>query len=446
MPRGHASRLGLIVLGLALAFGLVRSRPASLFALPTPTPLFGPPAPLTELTPIAPYDPANPFAFPSPVPSPPPPTVRPTATPLPTATPPIPLAELARTPAPASTVLRHGMRLPPGFDIAVYAQGLDTVSCLAYGDDGILYASLPGQGAVVAIEPTSDPAAPGRMVVFAQGLSYPSGLACHDGYLYVAEAQRVVRFRPQAGQLGAAGSPQVIVPNLPAGGAFRTHALGFGPDGRLYLSVSASCNACREVDYRRATVLRFNPDGSGEELVAQGLRDVGDLCWYPNSDQLLATNSSRRRMGDDLPPDTIEYIYPGANYGWPYCHAGDIVDPEFGWPEACDSVPRPFQQLPAHTTPRGLLVYTGGQFPAEYYGDILVACCGSWERSVPVGYAIVRLDVENGEVVGQEELCSGWLVQGLHWGRPVDLVQAPDGSLLVSDDVAGAIYRIFYRE
>jgi glucose/arabinose dehydrogenase len=443
VPRGRLSRLGFgVILLSAVVLRLAQSHPAPFLAVDTPTPLFRPPA---LFTPIAPYDAANPFAIPTPTPSPAPPTATPVPTPLPTATPPVPLDVLRRMPAPSTSVLRHGMRLPSGFNIGVYAEGLDSVSYLAYGQDDILYASLPGRGAVVAIEPSPDPAQAGRMIVFAQGLAYPTGLAFHDGHLYVAEANQVVRFPYTSGRLDAASSPEVIVPNLPAGGSMKEHALGFGPDGKLYLSVPASCNACREVDYRRATLLRYDPDGTHEELVAQGLRDVSDLYWYPNTNQLLATNASRRRMGEDLPPDTIEYIYPGANFGWPFCHAGNVADPELGWPSACDGVPAPFQQLPAQTTPRGLVAYVGTQFPADYYGDIFVALYGSWERQVPVGYSIARLNVENGKVVGQEEFCTGWLVYGAHWGRPVDLIQAPDGSLLVSDDGAGAIYRIYFQ-
>ena len=191
--------------------------------------------------------------------------------------------------------------------------------------------------------------------------------------------------------------------------------------------------------------MRYDADGSNEELFAQGLRDVEGFCWYPNTHQFLATNCNRRRMGDDLPPDTIEYVYAGANFGWPFCHAGSIPDPDLGWPQACDGVPRPFQELPAHTSPRGLRVYTGQQFPPEYLGDIFVALYGSWERSIPVGYRIVRLDVEEGQVVATEDFATGWLLHEQHWGRPVDLIQAPDGSLLVSDEQAGAIYRIYYE-
>jgi glucose/arabinose dehydrogenase len=427
---------------------LLLARSARFLASPllvsSPTPFHGLPEPFRFETPVVPFD-YDPFALPSPTSAQPPPTPRPTPTPLPTATPFIPLQQLRKTPTPPTTVLNRGITLPPGFDIEVYVQGLSTVSYMAFGPGDVLFASLPGHGAVVAIESTDDPTRPGRMGVFAQGLSIPTGLAYYRGYLYVAEAHQVVRFPYVPGRLEAQADVEVVVPDLPVGPGFRTHAISFGPDGKLYVSVGASCNACREADYRRATIMRYDAEGRNEQIFAQGLRNVEGMCWYPKSGQLLVSNCSRRRMGDDLPPDTIEYVFGGANFGWPFCHAGDIPDPELGWPLACEGVPPPFQQLPAHTTPRGLCVYTGQQFPLEYYGDLFVALYGSWERSVPVGYKIVRLNVEDGKVVSQEDFASGWLVYGQPWGRPVDVTQAPDGSLLVSDDRAGAIYRIYYH-
>jgi len=398
-----------------------------------------------SLTPPAPGDYGLPFAEATPIPTEALPTPKLPPTALPPATPFIPLEALRKTPTPATVALGHGLSLPPGFKVGVYAQGLESVSYLTYSSDGVLFASLPGRGAVVAMSDSPDHSQPSQMIVFAQGLAIPTGLAFRDNYLYVAEANRVVRFPYTPGQLSAPGGPEVVLPDLPAGGSMTTRPIGFGPDDRLYLAISASCNACREVDYRRATIMRYDVDGSHEEIFAQGLRDVEDFIWYPNTYQFLATNCSRRRMGEDMPPDSIEYVYAGANFGWPFCHAGDISDPELGWPAACEGVPTPFQQLPAHTTPRGLCVNAGRQFPPEYYGDIFVALHGSWERQVPVGYKIVRLDVEEGRVVASEDFTSGWLVHGAAWGRPVDLIQASDGSLLVSDDRAGAIYRIYYQ-
>lgn len=404
----------------------------------------GLPLPFGLLTPVAPQGLALPAQLPTEAPTPTP-TPRPSPTPLPTPTPMISLEELRQMPVPSTSVLQHPMHLPPGFDIEVYVEGLDSASYMAYADDEVLFVTLPERGAVVAIAPSEGPAQPEQVTVWAEGLTMPSGVAFYDGYVYVAEAHQVVRLGYRSGDLERPTSAEVIVPNLPLGNGPKTHAIGFGPDGKLYVSVSASCNACREADYRRATILRYNPDGTDEQVVAQGLRDVGDMTWYPNSNQLLATNTSRRRMGEDLPPDTLEIVFDGLNFGWPFCHAGDIVDQELGWPGVCDEVPRPLQQLPAHTTPKGVCVYTGGQFPVEYHGDILVALYGSWERRVPVGYKIVRLDVEDGQVVGQEDFISGWLVYTTHWGRPVDLIQAPDGSLLISDQGAGAIYRVYWE-
>ena len=442
VPRGHLARAGLevILLIVAVACGTVnRAVPLSWRSYLLETPPFDLPTPTPPL--------AMPTSFPTRVltPAPVTPTPKPPPTPLPTATLPLPLDQAKKAPAPSTTVLGHGLRLPPGFQVAVYAHGLPTVANMAYADDGVLMASLPGKGAVVALPDPGGSGQAQKAIVFAQGLTYPSGLAFHDGYLYVAEASQIVRFQYTTGQLSAQGAAEVVVPNLPAGSVHLSHAIGFGPDDKLYVGIGSSCNACKEADYRRATIMRYNPDGSQEELYAQGLRDAEALCWYPNTHQLLVTNCSRERMGDDMPPDTIEYVYAGVNFGWPFCHAGDVPDPELGWPGVCDMVPQSFYQFQAHSTPQGMCVYLGSQFPPEYYGDIFVALSGSWERTVPVGYKIVRLNVEKGQIVGQEDFASGWLEQWLSWGRPIDLVQAPDGSLLVSDDRSGAILRIFYR-
>lgn len=437
--------LGAVLLALSVGCGVggdlaAHLSPAGLPAwprgVPTPSPwLRQLPGPLTPFVP-----PPTPTA----TPLPPTPTPRPTRTPLPTATAVPSLEQLRAMPIPSTKVLGHGMRLPQGFKIDVYAQGIKSASYMAYSPDGVLFVSQPEQGIVTALP---DPAGKGkaeRAAVFAGGLTQPTGLAFFNGYLYVAEAHQVVRYPYTPGQLHAANPPEPIVRDLPAGGSNVTHAIGFGPDRQLYVTIPASCNACREADPRRATIMRYQPDGSREEVFAQGLRDPGGLLWYPNSPNPLVTNANRRRMGEDLPPDTIELAFPESNFGWPFCHAGDIVDPDLGWEHACDDVPRPFVQLPAHTTPRGLCVYTSAQFPREYYGSIFVALSGSWERRVPTGYELVRLKVENGRVSGMETFASGWLVQEQAWGRPVDVIQAPDGSLLVSDDWAGAIYRIYY--
>jgi glucose/arabinose dehydrogenase len=431
--------LGLALLGLLMGCSLAGSGPA----LPGGADLLAvtPPLPLTAPAPFAPL----PYASSAPLPTEIVPTPHLTSTPLPTVTPTISLDNLRKTPTPETTVMGHGLALPPGFKVNVYAQGLASVAYMTYGAQDVLYASLPDKGAVVAMRHNAEKGEARDLKVFAQGLTTPTGLAFSNGYLYVAEAQRVVRYACSAAQLEASGPPQVVVPNLPAGSGLNNHPIGFGPDGKLYVGIGATCNACRETDYRRATIMRYEPDGTQEEIYAQGLRDVEGLTWYPNTGQMLASNCNRLRMGPDIPPDTLEYVYHGANFGWPFCHAGEFPDPELGWPAACEGIPRPFQSFQAQASPRGLCVYTGDQFPADYYGDIFVALYGSWERWIPVGYKIVRLDIENGVVVGQEDFCSGWLYMMQAWGRPAAVLQGVDGSLLVADDKAGAIYRISYQ-
>jgi glucose/arabinose dehydrogenase len=254
-----------------------------------------------------------------------------------------------------------------------------------------------------------------------------------------------VRARWQGGA-AAQGNPEVIVPNLPTGG-HSTRTIGFGPDGKLYLSIGSSCNVCTERDARRAAIYQYNPDGSGERQFASGLRNAVGFVWQPGTGNLWATNNGRDGLGDDLPPETINLVREGNDFGWPYCHNGRIPDQQFGQGRSCSAVTKPAIEVQAHSAPLGLAFYTGQTFPADYNGDLFVAYHGSWNRSVPTGYKVVRTRFQNGQPTGQvEDFATGWLPEGSRssWGRPVDVSVGPDGSLFVSDDTLGVIYRISY--
>jgi glucose/arabinose dehydrogenase len=233
---------------------------------------------------------------------------------------------------------------------------------------------------------------------------------------------------------------------LPSGG-HNTRTLLFSPDwSALFVSVGSSCNVCDESDERRATIVRYNPDGSDERIFARGLRNAVGITFRPGTDELWATNNGRDMLGDDLPPETINLARQGDNFGWPRCHAGRISDPEFGGPDACQGVAAPAVEMQAHSAPLGLAFYTGSIFPEEYRGDLFVAFHGSWNRSVPTGYKIVRIPFENGTPGAVRDFAVGWLVGDVAWGRPVDVITAPDGGLFVSDDGSGRIYQILYLE
>jgi glucose/arabinose dehydrogenase len=392
----------------------------------------------------------------APVPATPSPTViPPTATPFPAATlTPTLLPTATSTPTSVPTVIASTIKtaraisLPPGFAIGVYAQGLNGPRMMAIGPDGALYVADRGANRVVRlVDANHDGQADGIQVV-ASGRDQPSSLAFdpRDGLLFVSESTRVWRLSNPDAQ-GVYQDRQVIIDNLPAGGEHTTRTLLFSPDGAsLYVSIGSTCNVCIESDNRRATIMKFNADGSGGQIYASGLRNAVGLAIRPGTDEVWATNNGRDYLGDTLPPETVYQVVQGQNYGWPRCYAGSIIDPNYGSADSCNGVPTPAVEMQAHMAPLGLDFYTGSQFPADYQGSLFIALHGSWNSTVPVGYKVMRVPVNGGQLGQAEDFATGWLAaDGTVWGRPVDVVTAPDGSLFVSDDSAGVIYRIYYQ-
>jgi glucose/arabinose dehydrogenase len=245
---------------------------------------------------------------------------------------------------------------------------------------------------------------------------------------------------------GRADSRDILIDDYPTSGAHTTRTVEFLPDGRMVVSVGSSCNVCLEEDPRRAAVLVYDgPQATGERIFASGLRNAVGLAIHPETGELWATNNGRDFMGDDLPPETVYIVRDGVDYGWPGCHSGNIVDPEFGGPDACQDVGQPVTQMQAHSAPLGLTFYDGEAFPDEFQGDLFIAFHGSWNRSVPTGYKVVRLPLQGSQPAGPvEDFAVGWLDNetGEASGRPVGLAVGPDGALFVSDDKGGFIYRI----
>jgi glucose/arabinose dehydrogenase len=342
--------------------------------------------------------------------------------------------------------LAQRVRLPAGFEISIFARGLSGPRFMTVGPDGMIYVSMPSAGSIARLQEGGD-GKPARAERVMQGLDRAHGLAFYDGKLYVAGTQKVWRV-DRLGGGGSLGSATPIVSGLPDGG-HSTRTVIFGGDGKMYVSVGSSCNVCREKDPRRAAIVRYNADGSGEEIFAAGLRNSVGLAWHPATKELWATDNGRDLLGDDLPPDEINIIRQGKNYGWPSCYADRVVDREFGTAEICQKTETPLVKLQAHSAPLGLAFYTGKQFPKEYQGDLFVALHGSWNRSKKTGYKVIRVKLENGQPKQVEDFITGWLAQergtDIVWGRPVDLVVGKDGSLYLSDDSAGFIYRISYK-
>jgi glucose/arabinose dehydrogenase len=334
--------------------------------------------------------------------------------------------------------------LPPGFAISVFAQDLDDPRMLAVGPDGQLYAAERGANRIVRLPDQDGDGTADGIETAAEGLNSPSSLAFYqDGSLYVGETTRVLRLS-QPGEDGTFQQTEVVVDGLPAG-SHSTRTVLFSPDNAwLFVSIGSSCNVCDEEDERRAGIMRYRPDGSEGQIYARGLRNAVGITFRPGTDELWATNNGRDMLGDDQPPETIYQVEEGGDYGWPRCHSGRISDPEFGGPDACQGVEAPAVEMQAHSAPLGLGFYSGEQFPEEYRGNLFVAFHGSWNRSEPTGYKVVRIPMEAGTPGMVEDFATGWLVQGSAWGRPVDVVTGPDGSLYVSDDAGGIVYRISY--
>jgi glucose/arabinose dehydrogenase len=333
------------------------------------------------------------------------------------------------------------LRVPPGFKVAVFAENLEGVRYLTLGPGNAIYASQPGPGRIVRLTDANHDGVVDSVVMVASGLKGPFGIAFRGDTMYVAEETRVQRFNP-----GARAAVTVIA-DIPGSG-HSTRTILFGPDGKLYLAVGSSCNLCDEgrKDSLRAAVSQFNRDGTGGRVFARGLRNTVGLAFNPTTGELWGGNNDRDNLGDDVPPEHINIIKDGRNYGWPECYLPGKPNPEYGSAN-CSNVEPPAITVQAHSAPLGLAFYTGAQFPREYRGDAFVTLHGSWNRSIPTGAKVVRVRVDSSgrRAVGVEDFIVGWQrPDGKRWGRPVGLLVLPDGSLLVSDDTGGKIWRVTY--
>ncbi len=339
------------------------------------------------------------------------------------------------------------LQTPPGFAIEIFADGLDGPRFMAFGPDGNLYVAERWGGRVTVLRDLDGDGIADERSVFADSLPGVHSIVFHQGAFYAGIPSGVVRLQDGDGDLQPE-TRQVVVDGVPTSGTHNTRTVIFLPDGRMALSVGSSCNVCEEDDLRRAAVLVYDgPQGGGERVFASGLRNAVGLALHPESGALWATNNGRDLMGDDLPPDTVEVVVEGGEYGWPSCHSGRILDPNMGFAGACDGVQAPAAELQAHVAPLGLAFYDREAFPEAYRGDLFIAFHGSWNRSEPVGYKIVRLPLEGSRVTGPvEDFVWGWLeASGAVTGRPVGVTVGPDGALYVSDDLNGRIFRIGFE-
>ena len=340
------------------------------------------------------------------------------------------------------------IKLPPGFRLDTFSRDVPGARFMTLDPKGTLLVSLPRQGRVVALPDGDRDGRADRAVTVAEGLNRPHGLAFKDGALYVAETGRVLRLRYD-GTTHKASDPAPVVASIPSGGGHWTRTIAFAPDGRLFVSIGSSCNVCKESDARRAAIVRYEGDGSGERLFATGLRNAVGIAFLPGTGTLWATVNERDWKGDDLPPEYVTEVKEGGFYGWPECFVAGkkVVPDDRAAGDRCQKVTLPTVEVQAHSAPLGMAFYTGQQFPAEYRGSLFVAYHGSWNRSVPTGYKVVRIPFANGQPSGAvEDFATGWIGDNRQLaGRPVDVLAGSDGALYVSDDHAGAVYRIIYR-
>ncbi|HRD93801.1 MAG TPA: PQQ-dependent sugar dehydrogenase [Accumulibacter sp.] len=352
------------------------------------------------------------------------------------------------------------IKLPPGFAIELWAR-VDNARQMALGrhdgDGGTLFVGSMHAGKVHALRFDASYRVQ-QVRIVASGLQRPVGVAYKDGSLYVSAVNRILRYdriEPRVqGEHAPAQPPAAVVvtDQLPSETHHGWKFIAFGPDGKLYVPVGAPCNICQPDPRRYANILRMNADGSGSEIVARGVRNSVGFDWQPLTGELWFTDNGRDLLGDDLPPDELNHApRAGMHFGYPYCHGGDLPDPEFGARRRCDEFAAPAQKLAPHAAALGMRFYTGTMFPPEYRNQIFIAEHGSWNRSKKIGYRVTLVRLHGSKAIAYETFASGWLEEGSResgdsvWGRPADVLVLPDGSLLVADDYAGAIYRITYR-
>jgi glucose/arabinose dehydrogenase len=338
------------------------------------------------------------------------------------------------------------IELPPGFAIDVFATALGAPRALVLDPEGTLVVSIPSRGQVVALPDRSTGRAV-EAVILARGLDLPHGLAFHGGDLYVAETGRILRFRYDA-RGPSVRDPTVVVAGLPAGAHHWTRSIVFGADGGLYAAIGSSCDVCREADRRRAAIVRYEADGSGERVFASGLRNPVGLAVHPRTGALWTTVNERDWRGGAAPPDYITEVAAGAAYGWPDCYADRGVfarDPEFRGGRDCHGLTLPTLELPPHSAPLGHAFYTGTIFPAPYRDSLFVALHGARAGLPAAGYKVVHVAFRAGRPSAIEDFATGWRRGDRLWGRPVDIVAGRHGELYISDDHGGQVLRITFR-
>ena len=339
------------------------------------------------------------------------------------------------------------IKLPAGFNISVYAE-VPNARSMSLSPSGILYVGNKSGDKVYAVVDENKDGKADKIYTVASGLNSPNGVGFKNGSLFIATISSILRLDSIESRLSNPPKPVTVYDQYPTDEHHGWKFIAFGPDGKLYVPVGAPCNICESEKPVYASITRMNADGSNMEIFAKGIRNSVGFAWHPATNQLWFTENGRDELGNDVPTDELNTApQAGMHFGYPYCHEGDILDPEFGKGKDCKDYTPPVQKLGPHVAALGMRFYTGNQFPAEYKNQIFIAEHGSWNRTDPIGYRVtlVKLD-STGKSISYTDFATGWLQQdGKVLGRPVDVQVMPDGALLVSDDYAGVVYRIVYK-
>lgn len=349
----------------------------------------------------------------------------------------------------AAEVPVESLRLPKNFSIEIFASDIENARQMALGNKGTLFVGSRGAGKVYALVDENNDYKADKHYVIARGLNMPSGIAFRNGSLYVAAVNKILRYDNIESRLSNPPKPVVVTDKLPSESHHGWKYLGFGADGFLYVPVGVPCNICLSPDKRHGTMLKLDVNTGKTEIFARGVRNSVGFDWHPQTQQLWFTDNGRDWMGDDLPPDELNRAHkPGLHFGFPFLHGKKLLDPEFGEQAERDEYTQPALELGAHVAPLGMTFYTGKRFPAKYKNTIFIAEHGSWNRSEKSGYRVIMVTLNGDKVKSVKPFITGWLDRDKDqaWGRPVDVINLPDGSILVSDDYANAIYRVKYSK
>lgn len=344
----------------------------------------------------------------------------------------------------------NNLNLPQGFQITLYADKVPGARSMTAGDDGTIYVGTRNENKVYALIDSNQDMITDEVRVIANELNSPNGVAYKEGDLYVAEIHRLLVYRGIGNGRGVVPEPEVIYNDYPKEFHHGWKYIGFGPDNKLYVPVGAPCNICDStiVDKRYASITRMNPDGSEREIFAHGVRNTVGFTWHPKTKVMWFTDNGRDMMGDDLPPCELNKApKAGMHFGYPFCHGGTIPDPEYGLQKSCDHFTAPEQNLEAHVAPLGIKFTQGIMFPNSFKNKAFIAEHGSWNRTKKSGYRISMVEIEEGKATDYKTFIDGWLNEDTQerFGRPVDILFLKDGSMLISDDYAGVIYRVTYN-